>query len=339
MARLATAPQQGTAGVEPKTWKDYEAVVKKAQSQQGKYSRAQKDDMIKNAVLDTMGDVNLSGLKKVGQQFIGPILVRLKYEGVVRDLLVEKPIPQGQLPIFPIWDHIGSAHVLNDYNGEVQASRMEGKYFQVPQVRIASRVIIPKAEVYSMNFDIVERSKQQMLENIMRREDRRYYTLLDLALSNYTSRLLGPEHYNYPDPDEYSISVNGDFTHMSFADAFRVISQAQLMPSKILLNVGDYMDVFNWGVNTLSYAAVERLTDTGVLPRYGMADFKPSVTVPKGVAYVQPEPQYVGFFPVRWNLQVEEYHDAAKGEYGWVMDEGVGFSILNARGIVRLAKQ
>lgn len=323
---------------EPRTWKDYEAVVKQAQIESAKYTKTAKDQMVRAEVMGVDGQPNLAGLRKVGQQFIGPILVRLKYEGVVRDLLVEKTIPQGQLPIFPVWDHIGYAFVLNDYSGEVQATRMEAKLFPVPLIRVAARVIIPKAEVMAMNFDIVERAKQQMLENIMRREDRRYYSLLDLAISEYAATQLGPEYYNYPDPTEYSINVTGDFTHMSFADSFRVIAQAQLMPSKIVLNVGDYMDVFNWGVNTLSYAAVERLTDTGVLPRYGMADFKPSVTVPKGIAYVQPDPQFVGFFPQRWSVHVQEYHDPAKGEYGWVMDEGVGFAILNARGLVRLAK-
>ncbi len=325
-------------GTSPKTWKDYESLVKQAQATSGKFTKEAKDTAIRNTVLGMDGQPSLPGLHKVGQQFIGPILVRLKYEGVTRDLLLEKTIAQGQLPIFPVWDHIGYAFLLNDYSGEVQAVRMEAKLFQVPLVRIAARVIIPKAEVYAMNFDLVERAKQQMLENIMRREDRRYYTLLDLAISGYATEQLGPEYYNYPDPSEYSINVVGDFTHMSFADSFRVISQAQLMPSKILLNVGDYMDIFNWGVNTLSYAAVERLVDTGVLPRYGMADFKPSVTVPKGVSYVQPDPQYVGFFPQRWSVQVQEYHDPAKGEYGWVMDEGVGYAIMNPRGLVRLQK-
>jgi len=323
---------------EPKTWRDYEGLVKQAQSQSSRFSKTAKDQMIRNEVLDVNGQPNLSGLRKVGQQFIGPILVRLKYEGVVRDLLIEKTIPQGQLPIFPVWDHIGYAFVLNDYSGEVQAVRMEAKLFPVPLVRIAARVIVPKAEVLAMNFDIVERCKQQMLENIMRREDRRYYALLDQTIADYGATQLGPEFFNYPDPSEYSISVTGAFTHLTFAEAFRVIAQAQLMPSKILLNVGDYMDVFSWGVNDISYAAVERLTDTGVLPRYGMADFKPSVTVEKGIAYVQPDPQFVGFFPQRWSVHVQEYHDPAKGEYGWVMDEGVGYAIMNPRGLVRIQK-
>lgn len=323
----------------PESWAEFERQVKAAQQQQGRFSKEAKNQIIQNEVMGSDGMPSMAGLRKVGQQFIGPILIRLKYEGVVRDLLVEETIPQGQLPQYPMWDHIGMAYVLDDYAGEVQATRYEATIFNVPLQRIAARAIIPKGEVMALNFDVVERAKQQMLENIMRREDERYYGILDATISDYTAEQLGPEYTNYPNPSEYSITVTGDtFTHLTFADSFRVIAQAQLMPSKILMNVGDYMDVFSWGVNTLSYAAVERLVDTGVLPRYGMADFKPTVTCPKGVAYVQPDPQYVGFFPQRWSVHVQEYHDAAKGEYGWVMDESVGFAVMNPRGLVRIEK-
>lgn len=323
---------------EPKTWRDYEALVKQASQEGRRFSKTARDQIIRNTAIGADGMPSQSGLRKIGQQFIGPILVRLKYQGIVRDVLVEKTIPQGQLPVFPVWDHIGYAFVLNDYSGQVQAIRMEAKLFLVPLVRIGERVIIPKAEVMAMNFDIVERAKQQMLENIMRQEDRRYYFLLDKAIQDYQSTQIGPEYYNYPDPSEYSINVSGDFGPLNFVEAYRVISQAQLAPAKILINVGDYMDVFNWGLNAIGYAAVERLTDTGTMPRWGMAQFKPSVTVPKGVAYVQPDPEFVGFFPVRWSVHVNEQHDPAKGEYGWVMDEGVGFAIMNPRGLVRLQK-
>lgn len=332
---IPTAP----GAVVPKTWEDYEPLFKEAKAMEGKIPEATKTAMVRAELLGADNTPNPMGFKKVGQQFIGPILVRLKYEGVTRDLLIEKPIPQGQLPVFPVFDNIGYAFVLNDYAGEVQAIRMEAKLFLVPLLRIAHRVIIPKAEVYSMNFDLVERCKQQMLENIMRKEDKRYYAAIDLAIAGYASAILGPEYDNYPNPSEYSINVTGAYTHMSFANAFRVVSQAQLYPSKILINVGDYFDVFNWGVNTLSYAAVERLTDTGVIPNYGPAQFKPSVTVPKGVGYVQPDPEYVGFFPIRWSVQVAEVHSPERGEYGWVMDEGCGFSIMNPRGLVKLTKQ
>ena len=325
-----------------RSWEEFEAQVKKAGEQGTRYSEAQKTAMIQREVTAADGGISLAGLRKIGQQFVGPILVRLKYEGVVRDLLVERVIPQGTLPQFPVWDKIGYAYVLNDYNGEIQASRYEAKIFPVPMVRVAARAIIPKAEVMAMNFDIVERAKQQMLENIMRREDERYYEFLNQTISDHVAGQMyldRPHWPAYPGVAEYSITTTGNrFDPLIFTDAFGVISRSQLMPSKILLNTADYMDVFSWGVNSIGYAAVERLTDTGVMPRYGMADFKPSITCPKNVAYVQPDPQYVGFLATRWTPQVQEYHDPAKGEYGYVIDESIGYFIASSYGLVRLQK-
>jgi hypothetical protein len=328
---------------DPKTWKDYAEQVKTAKASQDRWSKTAKDQMVKSHLVGADGMPNPAGFRKLGQQFVGPILVRLKYEGVTRDLLTERPLAQGALPIFSAWDHIGMAYVLNDYSGEVQVTRMEAKRFMAPLMRIAARVIIPKGEVYAMDFDLVERAKQQMLENIMRREDKRYYATLDSSIDDYIASTLPPEYEDafYPDSTtaNYDIAVaGGKYTHLAYVDAFGTIAQAQLMPSKILINVGDYMDVFQWSLNDIGYAAVERLTETGVLPHYGLADFKPSVTVAPGKSYVQPDPEYVGYFPVRYSVQVQEHHDPSKFEYGWVMDEEVGFVILNARGLIRLRK-
>ncbi len=86
MNGLQTQASQGTS---VKTWKDYESIVKQAQAQSGRMTKEAKDTAIKNTVLGMDGNISLPGLRKVGQQFIGPILIRLKYEGVTRDLLLE----------------------------------------------------------------------------------------------------------------------------------------------------------------------------------------------------------------------------------------------------------
>lgn len=340
-SRAIEKSMQATAAIEdgrPKSWQDYENEVSATREQTRKMSKAALDRGVQSTLRDASGGVSASGLRKSAQAFVGPIMLRLKYEGVLRDVLLEKPLAQGELPIYDFFNNLGMGWALNDYSGQYQIERMEAGKLDIPLLRIGQAVTVPQAEVRAFSFDLIERIKQQMIENIMRKEDQRLFAAIDLAISDHARYELGPEYVNFPDINDYSQENIGPFSHMTFANAFATISRAQLAPSKILINIGDYYDVFNWGVNTISYAAVERITDTGVMSNYGPAMFRPSVTVKKGVAYVLPEPEYVGYVPIGYGVQVNEVHNPLADQYGYVASELLGYGVASAFGLHRTVK-
>lgn len=322
----------------PRTWADYKEETERVQQKTAKLSKVALDRGVRQTLMDSTGRPSPEGFRKSAQAFVGPIMLRLKYQGLLRDVLVESPLEQGELPIYDFFNNMDHAFALNDYSGEVQIIRMEAGKLDVPLLRIMQAVTVPRSEVRAFKFDLIERIKQQMMENIMRKEDQRLFAALDLVISNHSRAELGEGYENYPDPEDYTIQNIGPFSPMTFAKAFAAIGRAQLPPESILINMGDYYDVFNWGVNAIGFAAVERLTDTGVMSNFGPGAFRPSPQMPRGKAYVLPPPEYVGWMPIGYGVTVDEVHEPLNDRYGYVASELIGYGVASPFGIVGVNK-
>lgn len=312
----------------PKTWKDYEGEY--VERKGSKVSKSAQIKALANTIFDRQGNVNMGGWKKVGEAFVGPVLIRLKYEGVVRDLIMEKPLPQGKLPIFPVMDQLGKAYVLNENAGDVWVERFEGKQVLIHMFRVAAYPQISKAEVYALDFDAINYMKDLTLQKIQETEDERYMTLLDAAIANY-------EVASGADMTIVEAGTSG-YQPSTIHTAAGLIANNRLQAARILCNAGNYYDFFNWTTDLLGWKAREDITATGKIASYGNLVIKPTVMVTDGKMYLQPEEQYMGYMPVRWSLEPTEWNDPVEGQYGFVFDENIGMSIVNARGIVRIDK-
>lgn len=314
----------------PKTAKDYERHNKSLLKQA---SSSPEDDerrlqAFANTVFDRTGQINMEGWKKVGQVFVGPILIRLKYEGIVRDLLVERPLAQGVAPLFPVKKDIGIAYIVMGNMGEVKIHRVEAVRVYVPMFRVASRPMVSKEDVYGMDFDLIASVKDDAVMQIREEEDKKYFGLLETSINDYETRT-GISH---------TINNVGNWVPQSIHTGAKKIADQRLKGARILVSAGEYYDFFDWGTDQLGWKARDVLTDTGTFARYGDMLIKPSIAVPSGKMYIQPEEQYVGFMPVRWSLDSVPVDEPENGNLGFVYDELIGMLIANANGLIRVNK-
>lgn len=94
-------------------------------------------------------------LQKIGQAMVAPILVKLKYEGVVRNILVETPLGKGEAPEYDVLDTLGVAYILNQSEGQVMVRRFEGKRVHVELFHVATFPVVGKDDIYALRADIV----------------------------------------------------------------------------------------------------------------------------------------------------------------------------------------
>src|ERR1700760_3845297 len=59
-----------------------------------------------------------SYMQRIGQGMIGPIQIRLRYEGIVRNVLIEDTLERGPLMPYDILDDLGRAYVMNSTDSE-----------------------------------------------------------------------------------------------------------------------------------------------------------------------------------------------------------------------------
>jgi len=327
-APVEETPGRAILGYRPKTARQYESEQKNIIKESASISDQDKMRAFASTVFDRTGQINMQGWRKVGQVFVGPILIRLKYEGVVRDLLVERPLAQGVAPIFPVKKDIGIAYIVQGNMGEVRIHRVEAVRIFVPLFRVASRPMVSKEDVYGMDFDLIASVKDDAVQQIREEEDKKYFGLLDTAISDYETST----------GDSHTINNVGGWVPQSYHTAAKKVADRRLKAARILTSAGEYYDFFDWGTDQLGWKARDVITDTGTFARYGDMIIKPTIAVTNGKSYVQPEEQFVGFMPVRWSLDSVPVDEPENGLLGFVYDELIGMLIANANGLIKIVK-
>jgi hypothetical protein len=130
-----------------------------------------------------------NALRRIGQGMIGPIQIRLRYEGIVRNVLVEDTLERGPLMPYDILDDLGRAYVLNSTDAEVKITPFEGKQAFPQLFRIASFPRIRKEDLYFLRVNAVEYAQDETRQAIQKQEDARLILLLEQAVVNLGTAL------------------------------------------------------------------------------------------------------------------------------------------------------
>src|SRR3982751_4311188 len=128
-----------------------------------------------------------NALRRIGQGMIGPIQIRLRYEGIVRNVLIEDTLERGPLMPYDILDDLGRAYVLNSTDSEVKITPFEGKQAFPQLFRIASFPRIRKEDLYYLRVNAVEFTQDETRQAIQKQEDARLVILLEQAIVNLGS--------------------------------------------------------------------------------------------------------------------------------------------------------
>lgn len=271
-----------------------------------------------------------SGMQRLGQSMIGPIQLKLRYQGLLRNVLLEDTLEPGVPIEYDVLDDLGQAYHLHSNEGEVRITPFEGKRVPLSLFRIASRIQIKKEDLYYLRANIVEYAQDETKQAIMKSEDSYLINLIEAAITDYSAK----------DPYGNSHVVSapaGTLTPDVLYDAVGITDQLELESKRLLFNNVRYRDLYRWDINTTGWAFKDRVVAGEKIVQFGEFQIGKSIIIPKDTVYLTPEPQFLGVFPVMYSLDVEEDHQVESFHKGWVMDELVGMAILNARGLVKIS--
>jgi len=273
-------------------------------------------------------------MKRLGQGMIGPVQLKLRYQGMTRNVLLEDPLTPGIPVEYDVLDDLGQAYILHGNEGEVRVTPFEGKKAPVRLFRIASFPQIKKEDLYYLRVNLVEYAQDETKQAIMKQEDARLITVLEIGLQNYG---VNPQHVVTPGVHQIN-ELSGYLTPDTLYDTVSLIDPHELEAARLLFYPVDYRDLYKWDINETGWAFKDRVVAGEKIIQFGEFQIQRSIMVPSGSIYLTPPPEFLGVFPVMYSLDVEENHTVEKFHKGWVMDELVSFVILNPRGIAKIVK-
>jgi len=296
-----------------------------------------------------------SAMRRIGQGMVGPIQIRLRYEGIVRNVLVEDTLERGPLMPYDILDDLGRAYVLNSTDSEVKITPFEGKQAFPQLFRIASFPRVRKEDLYYLRVNAVEYAQDETRQAIQKQEDARLVLLLEQAVVNLGSiraagltpgasptggRATGNAAGPASAPSEQTVLV-GAGNALEPSDFYNAVTQIeinQLEARRVLAHPADIRDLYNWDLNVTGFRFKDEVFAGGRITSFGEFQIQRSIIVPQGEVFLTAEPEFVGVMPVMYSLDVEENHQVEQFYKGWVMDELIGMLVLNPRGIARILK-
>ena len=321
-------------GLRPRTAKksdDYVAEIIKRRGQDGSKSALSHEAKVKKMALILQDQVD--GIRRLGVGMIGPIQLKLRYQGIVRNVLIEDPVTPGTPVEYDVWDDLGQAYIMSGTEGEVRVTPFEGKRVPVRFFRIASQPAIRKEDLYYLRINAVEQAQDETKQAILKQEDSRLMVLLQAAVTDYATR---SDHD--VTPNHNVTEASGYFTPQSLYTAVAQADMHEIESGRVLVNPMDYRDFFRWDINQTGWAFKDRVVAGEKITSFGEFQIQRSLVVPQGKMFILPNPDFLGVFPVLYSLDVEENHNVPAFWKGWVFDEMVSMAILNPRGIVTVTK-
>ncbi|MGW7189414.1 HK97-fold major capsid protein [Streptomyces sp. NPDC054838] len=325
-----TSTHKGGVGVTAKKSDDYVADILARREAKGNSPLTTE---AKQQRLQTVMSDQSTGIKRLGVGMIGPIQLKLRYQGITRNVLVEDPCTPGTPVEYDVWDDLGQAYMMSGTEGEVRITPFEGKRIQVRFFRIASRPAIRKEDLLYLRINAVEQAQDETKQAILKQEDSRLVTILQAAISDYTGR---SDHT--VTPNHVITEASGYLTPGSLYSAVSMTDMHELQSSRILINPMDYRDMYRWDINQTGWAFKDRVVAGETITSFGEFQMQRSIVIPQGQTFLTPDPQFLGVMPVLYSLDVEENHRVESFWKGWVFDEMLSMLILNPRGLAKIVK-
>lgn len=294
------------------------------------FSDEAKEAMLAQALATQEGKVAL------GQAMANPIRRNLDYQGVGRKALVVDPLPQGALPVYD--KDIDVAAAIISANGSAPESRVQGDRLMVPELEIVSNPTVRIAEVKRRRFNIIDRAQQKARQEIQAQEDANIFSAIDFASD--TAAGFGGENAR----TAFATGAGGRLTLPDLLDIKQNIDKWDLVTAKYFMHIIQFTDLLGLSFQSAAGGAqpvwggfdpvtVREVLQTGLYGSIWGADMIVSKIVPEGTTYGLAEPEFVGVFPVRQDIEVLPADEPKQLKLGWVVNEIVGVGIVNPRGI------
>ena len=287
MSQLALAGS-GLRGRIAKKSDDY---VQQIVDRREKGQRLTHEAKVRKMALILTDEVN--GIKRLGVGMVGPIQLKLRYQGIVRNVLVEDPVTPGTPVEYDVWDDLGQAYIMSGTEGEVRVTPFEGKRVPVRFFRIASRPAIRKEDLFYLRINAVEQAQDETKQAILKQEDSRLLVLLQAAVTDYATR---PDHS--VTPNHNITEASGYYTPGSLYSAVAMTDLHEIQSARILVNPFDFRDFYRWDINQTGWAFKDRVVAGETITSFGEFQIQRSIIVPQGKIFLTPEPNFLGVFPI-----------------------------------------
>lgn len=298
------------------------------------FSDEQRDELIKRALTSEEGKIAL------GQAMANPIRRNLDYMGVGRKVFVVDPLPQGALPVYD--RDIDVAATVISSNGAAPESRVFGDRVTVPEFEVVSNPTVRIAEVKRRRFNVIDRAQQKARQEIQAQEDANIFATLDFA-SDKTKG--GENTIVTADANGVLPGATGHLHKAHLAQIKTQVDRWDLVTTKFLMNIVQFNDILMWGAfagntgttaGSLSEIDMEtqrEILQTGLYAHLWGADIIVSKLVPSQEVFGVADPEFVGVFPVRQDIEVLPADEPKQLKLGWVVNEIIGMAVVNPRGV------
>lgn len=270
------------------------------------------------------------GSTKLGEAMVGPISIRINYEGIARQALVEDLVPQGEIRQYPVLSDLPVAYSLNANEGQVRISRVEGKSIIPKYGRIAAEWEVSRSDIELLNADIVGYADDMTVQQMMKEEDNLLYNGLDLMLEDWTK-------LNNGDTSNVETSTVAELTLDDLIDAQAHIAQQQLEAKNIIANPGRVMDMYRWDALTTGLAFKEAYFAGNKYLTFGNWNILQSITMPMNTVYVTAPANYLGVWSTRYGIeQVDNPTAVDKFLIRKIFNEMIAAVLVNANAVSKI---
>ena len=276
---------------------------------------------------------DVQGIKTVAANMTAMVYEFAQRDGFMRKFLGEYKVDQGQFPMLSQDTRTIQGYTFDSAGANVIATPVRDKKFFPQEFTITLRVFIDLVEYYQSNVNFFENKLNEMKEQAMVQEDKRWKALADSTIGS-----INGGHDLQVFSGALTASVIGQMR--SALDDANVPAQTFLISANLTKDfmgaLGQSVDIFH------QYEYVE----TGKLAQIAGMEVITEATrtttqkvLQPGEMYVISAPEYHGKYSDREGLMVQEYMpnmtDNGKNGKGWTCAEILSMAITNPRSVIK----
>lgn len=269
----------------------------------------------------------VGGLNKIAANLANPVRRQLDYKGIIRKFFVVELMESG-IPLIFDRDLPNVPCVKVGTGGTVNMVEMLAERVEVQDFEIAGRPKIPYRELYVRRFRALDRAKDRLIEGMQLREDLIGFSLFATAVSTCASASATASCAPSPVTNTtYGMDRNG------LALAFAGIEANRLVVQSVLMSAYGTAGIRRWEFEDLDQVGMQEVRETGYLGRMWGADFYVSDQIPTGVAYILAQDKFLGWMPIRKDVDIIPADDPDHLRLGFVGYELLGMFLQNCCGV------
>lgn len=256
------------------------------------------------------------GLMKIAANLANPVRFWLDYKGIARKFVIVEQIPDG-VPMYYDKDFPKVPATKIGADGSTRIIEMEGERVYLEPFEIGGHPKIPYKQLYVLKYRPIARTKDRLIEGMELQEDLLWFALLEA----------NADLVNTP------VTSTGAFHKPDLATAFARVEDRRLVVRNVLMSAYGTAGIRSWTFEHLDQLGMQEVRETGYLGSMWGANFWISDQIPTGTVYIQADPKFLGWLPIRKDVEVIPANDPGNYQLGFVGYELIGMILFNPYGV------